>query len=578
MTPQISSAINRIGWILNRVTGRARRISCAGSGLHETDRASRQSRRPRHAVFLLLVSGAALAASVGLVSVTGQEADQPVDFTHNVRDAPAPVAGAVFGSGTPFKPGDRICSTPTQTTANVDTGCEKAGPSNETSIAVNPTNEDNIIGGANDYQLGLNPGGHVTETVYSRAHVTFDRGRTWSEYPILFTSAYQATGDPAVAFDAAGRAYYATLGFRFVGPTNALSPDVLVANSGDGGKTWESVRVATGSGNFGSPGDLLDKEYIAAWGQGNAIVTFGDFRLAQKGSFVSARIFSSVTHDGGTSWSAPQVISGNLDQAFVSVPTVAADGRVYVAFLNTTDLQTGRDDYELVEVSPSTGARVFGPVKVATTIDGFTDYPIAFGRQTYQNSLFRTWAAGNITADPANAAHLAVVWSDMRNSATPAPSDPYTAVTNSDIIVSQSFDRGRTWSAPVALMARGDQFMPWGAYDHAGFLRIGTFDRQYDAANRRYGYSLATEKAHGSLAFTASQLTTALSDPTTGDRWFAATVKPAFPFATTFLGDYSNIAAVPSGGVVAYWTDMRQNACFGSRCGHGEDGFFAAAP
>src|SRR5262249_7976507 len=130
--------------------------------------------------------------------------------------------------------------------------CEKAGPSNETSIAINPTNSLNMIGGANDYQLAVNPGGDVTETVLSRAHVTFDGGKTWSEYPILFDSAYQATGDPAVAFDASGNAYYGTLGFRFVGPANAQNPDVLVAHSSDGGKTWASVRVAAGSGNEGS--------------------------------------------------------------------------------------------------------------------------------------------------------------------------------------------------------------------------------------------------------------------------------------------------------------------------------------
>jgi hypothetical protein len=298
--------------------------------------------------------------------------------------------------------------------------------------------------------------------------------------------------------------------------------------------------------------------------------------LAQRGSFVSARIYSSVTHDRGRTWSAPQVISGDLTQAFVSVPTVAADGRVYVAFLNTTDLQTGRDDYEVVEVNALTGARVFGPVKVATVIDGFTDYPVAFGRQTYHNSLFRSWAAGNITTDPTDASHLAVVWSDMRNSTTPAPSNPYAAATNSDVIVSQSFDRGRTWSAPVALALTGDQFMPWGAYDSDGILRIGLFDRQYDSANELYGYSLATETGLGTLAFIASELTTARSDPTTNNLWFAATVNPDFPFATTFLGDYSNIAAVPSGGIVAYWTDLRQEACFGGTCGHGQDAFFAA--
>jgi hypothetical protein len=530
---------------------------------------------------VVLATAAALALSAGLSTVVGQEeegGDRPVDISHNVFDAPAPIAGAVFGSGTPVKPGQVICTTATQNTPNVDTDCEKAGPSNETSIAVNPTNVKNIIGGANDYQLGINPGGHVTESIHSRAHVTFDGGKTWSEYPILFGGDYQATGDPAVAFDATGRAYYATLGFRFVGPANALNPDVLVANSNDGGKTWTSVRVAAGSGNFGSVGDLLDKEYVAAWGNGNAIVTFGDFRLAQKGSFVSAKIYSVITHDGGATWSQPQLISGDLDQAFVSVPTVAADGRIYVAFLNTTNQQNFRDDYEVVEVSPSTGARVFGPVKVATTIDGATDYPIALGSQTYQDSVFRTWAAGNITADPKNAAHLAVVWSDMRNSTLPAPRNPYGAVTNSDVIVSQSLDRGRTWSAPVALTLPGDQFMPWGAYDSNGFLRIGTFDRQYDAANHSYGYTLANESGSGTLVFSTVELTTARSNPTTGNRWFAGTLNQAFPFATSFLGDYSNIAATPTGGIVAYWTDLRLESCFAGVCRKGQDAFFAVAP
>jgi hypothetical protein len=530
---------------------------------------------------LVFVSSAlALVAGGALVLGEPGENTQPVDFVHNVFNAPAPVTSAVFGTGPAVHPGQQLCTTAFSNAVNVNTDCESTsiGPHNETSIAVNPTNTQNMIGGLNDYQLALNPGGQVSETVLSRAHVTFDGGHSWSEYPIVFDSAYQATGDPSVAFDARGHAYYATLGFRFVGPGSALNPDVLVANSPDGGRTWTSVRVATGSGNEGSVGDLLDKEYVAAWGNGNAIVTFGDFRLGHKGSLVNAKIFSSVTHDGGSTWSAPRVISDALDEAFVSVPTIAADGRIFVAFMNTTDLVTGRDDYEVVEVSPATGELLAGPFKVATVIDGATDFPFAFGSPTYHDSLFRSWAAGNITADPRHAGHLAVVWSDMRNSPVPAPSDPYAAVTNSDVIVSQSFDAGRHWSAPVALTLPGDQFMPWGAYDSLGLLRIGTFDRQYDAANHRYGYTLASENGPGALVFTTSQLTTTLSDPTTGDRWFARTVNPNFPFATAFVGDYSNIAAVPGGGIVAYWTDMRETVCFAGRCGHGEDGFFRAVP
>ena len=144
-----------------------------------------------------IAAAAVFVVGAGLsLAEDGGEGDQPVDFTHNV--VAAPVAGAVFGTQGTVKPGKAICTTTTSSAANVNTDCEKApGPHNETSIAVNPTDHNNIIGGANDYQLGLNPGGHVTETILSRAHVSFDGGQTWSMYPLIANSAYQATGDPA---------------------------------------------------------------------------------------------------------------------------------------------------------------------------------------------------------------------------------------------------------------------------------------------------------------------------------------------------------------------------------------------
>jgi hypothetical protein len=120
--------------------------------------------------------------------------------------------------------------------------------------------------------------------------------------------------------------------------------------------------------------------------------------------------------------------------------------------------------------------------------------------------------------------------------------------------------------------------MPWGAYDTSGKLRIGYFDRSYDAANHKFGYTLATETSSGSLAFVATELTTALSDPTQGDRWFSGvTVNNAFPHPTQFLGDYSGIAAGAT-GATALWTDFRNNVCFTVRCGAGEDAFYATAP
>jgi len=133
--------------------------------------------------------------------------------------------------------------------------------------------------------------------------------------------------------------------------------------------------------------------------------------------------------------------------------------------------------------------------------------------------------------------------------------------------------------SPTAIPKPGDQFMPWGAYDTSEKLRIGYFDRSYDSANQKFGYTLATETSAGSLDFTFAQLTTSLSDPTKGDRWFSrVTVNSNFPHPTTFLGDYSGITRTESGDVVALWTDFRLRVCFSTRCGWGEDAFFAAAP
>lgn len=536
----------------------------------------------------LLVAVFALVAFAAAAVASADDNPQPLDFTHNVFNAPSPVAGTVWGNGPKVKTGTAICSTGTSTAANVNTDCEENGPHNETSIAVDPTNPSHMIGGVNDYQLSQNPGGHLTETILSRAHVTFDGGQTWAEYPVFSDSSYSATGDPSVAFDASGNAYYGTLGFRFVGAKNVQNADVLVSTSNDGGKSWTVNRVAQGSGVATSVGASLDKEYVAAWGDGNAIVTWGDFVQVQKGNVLGTKLFDSVTHDGGKTWSAPTLISGSLDQGFVATPTVTSDGSIVVSFLNTWNLdsnspQFGEDNYMVVQVDPQTGAPLEDPVKVAGVVDGNYEFPwntIDF-RPTYQDSQFRTWAAGNISADPTNPNHLAVVWSDMRNTAglpfLPFPASPYSVATNSDVIVSESTDGGATWSAPTALALPGDQFMPWGAFDGSGTLRIGFFDRSADPKNHQYGYTVAAETSPG--VFSTTPVSTAPSDPTMNDRWFARNADSSFPNATGFLGDYSNIAAVPGTprGIVAYWTDMRLENCFelASFCGRtGEDAFF----
>jgi hypothetical protein len=552
--------------------------------------------KTRNSVTFIVMLALMLFAFGASASTVQAEDPPPLPVTHqhfnSVQGSLTQEGEGTTGESVYKNPSSTICST-SSTDPNVNTDCEGDNwPHNETSIAVNPTNPDNMIGSVNDYQLRLSRGGGVNETIFSRAHVTFDGGQTWTSYPIRYKS-YAATGDPAVSFDANGTAYLATLGFVWSqGLGLGTNPDILVAHSSDGGQTWSAPsRVAAGTGSWGSVGLFNDKEYLTAWGDGNAIVTWTEFNDGIGGSYISSPIFASVTHDGGNTWSTPVEISGTADfcigaqggnacnQDQGSIPVVAADGSIYVSFLSTRETTNYSDYYLVVKLDPTTGERVAGPFKVADVVDGTNDYPVNIDDvQTYQDSQFRTWSAGNIAADPTNAAHLAVIWSDMRNGPATDP-DPYKTTTNSDIIVSQSFDGGETWSAPTAIAAPGDQFMPWGVYDTGGILRIGYFDRSYDPANHKYGYTLATETGAGSLAFAPSQLTSELSDPTQDTRWFSGrTPNEDFPHPTTFLGDYSGIGANPGGGVVALWTDLRLSTTFGTRTGTSEDAFYAPAP
>jgi hypothetical protein len=544
---------------------------------------------------LILAASGALVLSVAASPARGDDATTPVPIAHRAwRDQPVGI-DAVDGSTADLaavrNPPNPVCTTASSDAANVSTDCDPNSLHNETSIAVNPTNPLNIVGGANDLQLTLNPGGQVHNTSLWRAHVSSDGGKTWTMVAID-SQGYQSVNDPSVAFDADGTAYDAGVAYGFgqTGGSGYTNPDLIVAHSADGGVRWSPAAiVAKGSGSTNSAGIFNDKEAIAAWGHGNAIVTWTVYTILAQRNYQNGPVFASVTHDSGRTWTEGVEISGSApfcygfnrddrcDLSPGSVPIVASDGSIYVALLTFGDITTLRDRYAVVKLDPATGRRVAGPVKVADLVDGATDYPLdPYGGQVYQDSEFRTWPFGNITADPTNASHLTVIWSDMRDSTLPAPSDPYQATTNSDVVVSQSFDGAVTWSAPVALKVAGDQFMPWGSYGPDGRLRIGYFDRSYDPANHKYGYTLATETTPSSLTFTTTQLSTALSDPTMNDRFFAGTTfDPAFPHPTRFLGDYSEIDASQPNLVAALWTDMRTDICFTTRCGAGQDAMFA---
>src|SRR2546428_3615082 len=112
---------------------------------------------------------------------------------------------------------------------------------NESPLAVNPTNEMNMITGNNDWNYNDGCG----------MNVTFDAGKTWTpslpngflpgitkftnDPNVAGTGAYDAGGDPAVAFGPDGTAYFVCQAFNFTPP---FAIAMLANRSTDGGKTW----------------------------------------------------------------------------------------------------------------------------------------------------------------------------------------------------------------------------------------------------------------------------------------------------------------------------------------------------
>lgn len=502
---------------------------------------------------------------------------------------PALASSRLLGHGphatSPFKApasSNLLCSQSPTTDLNVLTSCDQPeAPHNETAVAMNPLNSQNMIASANDFQENS----PTSRTLLSRAHVTFDGGHSWSDYTLPYPSNCTFTGDPSVAFDAKGTAYLSSL----CEDTGA----VLITSSTDGGRSWAQQTQVAGA----TPTLFNDHPVLAAWGNGNIVVTWIPYyyTASDQSQIATVPMAASISHDSAHHFSSPKLVSGSseqcvglsaphaCDQTWGNAVTVSNDGTILATFYNTTQYRPdgstnlGRNSHFAVRLNPATGELSAGPSFIGLAYDGITthDYPVNVnGRQTLQDSQLRILMQGNIAADPTNPKHVAVVWFDDRNAPGPVSADPYSAVTDSDIIVSQSYDAGTTWSSPTAIREAGDQFFPWASYDASGRLRIGYFDRSYDPLNHLYGYTLASETQPGNLSFYHAQVTTALSDPTRDNRWSTTTANANFPNASRFIGDYSGIATVGN-NVAAVWTDQRLTSCLFGICGHGEDTFAA---
>src|SRR2546425_8542530 len=130
-------------------------------------------------------------------------------------------------------------------------------PQNEPSVAVNPSNPQHLVAGANDQLLTRN---------WLAVYTSSDSGLTWTNGLIPMTGAlgsFQDASDPAVSFSENGTLYYSGVAFNVAVRSNtavAVDGTIFVSKSTDNGSSFPlTTIVASGSNRIG--GIFNDKPY-----------------------------------------------------------------------------------------------------------------------------------------------------------------------------------------------------------------------------------------------------------------------------------------------------------------------------
>jgi hypothetical protein len=454
--------------------------------------------------------------------------------------------------------------------------CDGEVPHNETTITVDPTDPDHAVGGYHSYLVRYHGATAVT-TVVGATSVTFDGGDTWREVLPPITP-YQFTGDPALAFNADGRVYFANIADH-EGPGGSYTgPSVVVAYSDDGGLTWTNpVTVASGQtaitpNRFGlGPNVFNDKEFIgvdthaSSPYRNRAYVTWTRFNqfFSFTAGFVDFPIMVSYS-DNGKKWSAGKRISGfssycvatisgqpnECDLNQDSYAAAAPGGKVYVSFENFNTVAQN----QLMVVSSSDGGNTWtNPVKVDDLID-YNVFPTnSDGRDTLTGCQLRYSVKGNTATDPSDASGntVYVVWADNRNGTA--------AHTNTDVFLGRSTDGGDTWSVYTVDSSTNDQFYPWVAVAPNGRVDIGYMDRSYSSGQDvcQYGFSVSRVTFPAGTV-TKTRVDTGLSN-LSNSRWFGLNSR--------FIGDYNGVAVGSDGKTWSLWTDQRAPVAGSTRTG-----------
>lgn len=431
-------------------------------------------------------------------------------------------------------------STPSATTLFITNVTNDTTSQNETPLAVNPRNSQNLLTGNNDYNYNDGCG----------VNASLDGGKTWTrtlsngflpgitrytnDPAVAGTGTGDFGGDPAVAFGPDGTAYFTCFTY------NGTSTQLLLSRSTDGGRTWLAggsakpltlVTAFNGNGVAkGSNGQFPDHEAMTVAPDGTIYVTWAQFH----GGGSNSPVFIATSRDGGRSFSAPvKVSSGSIrsdqDQRIV---TNASGSIAYVTFDNS--IQGGKGTAIFISRSLDHGATWSAPARVGS----FQDPVCLFPPYCFNISGGAFRGPGTYPAPAYNVANnrIYVAYADIVDGQAKI------------LLTSASANDISAWTTPqpVAPAASGDRFAAEISTAPNGRIDIGFYDRSY-SGNSLVDVTYATSADFGAT-WTMARVSKSGFDPS---RYGVPSGNGVYPF----IGDYNGIISTATGAGLT-WTGV----------------------
>jgi len=416
-----------------------------------------------------------------------------------------------------FKPAKAGATASITVGPNVDMSNEE-GPQSETSIAINPSNPSQLVGGSNEiFRLPM------------RGYFSSDGGASWGGVdlplpPPIAQNGFDFGSDPGVAWDSNGNVFYSYIVVFFSTAGSINGTEMAVARSSDGGRSWTSTYF-----NQNGPGKFNDKPMIAVDQRTNNVYVAWDDTVIGRGAPSSSGILFSRSTDGGVTFSTPQVISdthGGQRFGIGADPFVGPDGTVFVAWHDISN--------KILVTSSTDGGQTFGAIH--TVAPTRIPFDAAIPPQNTRGALVYPSCGADRSSDSFRG-RLYCTWMDDNGSG------------DTDVFESASTDAGATWSAPQRVnddKGGSFQFNQWLAVDPAtGAVNVSWNDSRNDPTNASTDifYSRSTD---GGATFSKNvQVTSA----PTNETCCGADLGNQY-------GDYEGIDAL-NGVVHPIWTDRR---------------------